>query len=1162
MNVRLARYFFVLAGALLLSLASYSQELPEFSMSDTTLTECQGILYDSGGENGLYGNDQNLTLVIDVNGPISVTFLSTMELDPGFDFITFYDGPSSASPQIGSYTGVVLPPNFTTSSGFLTIVFTSDGSGVYLGWALQWEAEVPPPIPPALSVPSSPLCNSSTFTTALSTPLPCELFDNATWQLSLEGQEVEIISAQPVCNNGITSSISVSVADPFTLNCPYNVELEIGIPDECGTIYIFNITTTFNVTSCISAASLEAADNTVCVDECTSLLAIPPGCFTYSYQWSNGLPPTAGPHIVCPSSTTTYSVQITEMETGQVTVETATLQVLSSAIITQGDTVCQSVDDIVLLTQSPGEWSGPGIWEEDSNVFDPDSAFAGNNDLIFVSQGCSDTVSFFVIPIQTDDITAACPGTDPFLLNASPSGGVWSGPFTTPSGIFDPSVAGSYEVVYTTPQCTDLLTVNVAPITGVFFLDTLCQSVLEDTLEFDPLGGYWTGPGIADSLNGIFIPGDAPPGLVELLYTINGCEQVFEVFIKEINIGPSFVTVCPAQEPLVWYDVEPLPTGGFWEGDGVIDTTTGLYDPASIPNDTYTSIIYYAPNGCSDTTFIYNITTDIGLDSAFLCLGSDPLELIESVVDHSPPYGGEWLGTATQQLDWDYWIFDPSVAGVGVYTLTYLENTCSDDLVVTVYPDQAPVSTASFCSNEEPIVFDQSNLQGDVWIGQGITDPSNGNFDPSLGEIGNSEVIWTSNGGCTDTIAVFIDEFFQAEITGLAPFYCFTDSLITFAGAPVDAVWSGDVTLPEINPAVLGEGLYTAILTYTGVLCNSADTVNFEVYPPLTAELTASDTLLCGGQGSTLQVVANGGNPNANYTYQWSDGGFPVSTHVASPQSTTTITVTTSDGCSDPAVNSVLLTVLPPIEVVLTTSDTLCFGEIGFATASALQPGNYEYNWNGTIGATIDVTAGSTQELTVVDLENGCEFDTSVFIPNFPPLSANFLINPNSGCVPYGERSSISFIDVSQNGVSGTWDFGNGQTAPYTPGSTPDQTYPGAGNYTITLSLENSGGCLDTATATLCILPEVPVFIPDIFSPNGDGNNDVFRLRGHGIIALEFLVYSRWGELVFSSKDINKGWDGTINGKPQPSGNYIYYIQASLNDGSVQELKGEVTLVR
>jgi gliding motility-associated-like protein len=151
---------------------------------------------------------------------------------------------------------------------------------------------------------------------------------------------------------------------------------------------------------------------------------------------------------------------------------------------------------------------------------------------------------------------------------------------------------------------------------------------------------------------------------------------------------------------------------------------------------------------------------------------------------------------------------------------------------------------------------------------------------------------------------------------------------------------------------------------------------------------------------------------------------------------------------------------------------------------------------------------------------------------------------------------------VSQNGVAGNWDFGNGQSAPYEPGNTPDQTYPGAGNYTVTLTLENSGGCLDTAFATLCILPEVPVFIPDIFSPNGDGNNDVFRLRGHGITNVEFLVYSRWGELVFSSKDINKGWDGTINGKPQPSGNYIYYIQASLNDGTVQELKGEVTLIR
>jgi len=328
------------------------------------------------------------------------------------------------------------------------------------------------------------------------------------------------------------------------------------------------------------------------------------------------------------------------------------------------------------------------------------------------------------------------------------------------------------------------------------------------------------------------------------------------------------------------------------------------------------------------------------------------------------------------------------------------------------------------------------------------------------------------------------------------------------------------------------------------------------------ATLTASDTILCNGQGSLLNVAATGGNPNVNYTYQWSDGGFPIATHTATPSATTTITVIVSDGCSDDAVNEVLLTVLPDIEITITASDTLCFGETGAITASVAGAGNFEYDWNGVLAQTIDANAGATQYLTVTDLDNGCVVDTFAVVPAYPPISAAFSINPNSGCVGYDERGDISFIDLSQNAVIGNWDFGNGQFAIYSPGNTPDQAYPSAGNFTITLVVQNIGGCADTATASLCILPEIPLFIPDIFSPNGDGKNDVFYLRGHGVDQLEFFIWSRWGELVFSSKDINQGWDGTINGKPQPSGNYIYNIRATLSDGSEQELKGEVALIR
>jgi gliding motility-associated-like protein len=146
--------------------------------------------------------------------------------------------------------------------------------------------------------------------------------------------------------------------------------------------------------------------------------------------------------------------------------------------------------------------------------------------------------------------------------------------------------------------------------------------------------------------------------------------------------------------------------------------------------------------------------------------------------------------------------------------------------------------------------------------------------------------------------------------------------------------------------------------------------------------------------------------------------------------------------------------------------------------------------------------------------------------------------------------------------VTGTWDLGGGIFEPYSLGTTPSLSYASAGQFTVTLIVENVGGCSDTSTVSICILPADPTFIPDIFSPNGDGNNDVFFVRGRGIIELDFRIYNRFGQQVFRSTNASVGWDGTQGGKPMPSGSYVYSATIKLADGTSQDAKGEVTLIR
>jgi len=92
--------------------------------------------------------------------------------------------------------------------------------------------------------------------------------------------------------------------------------------------------------------------------------------------------------------------------------------------------------------------------------------------------------------------------------------------------------------------------------------------------------------------------------------------------------------------------------------------------------------------------------------------------------------------------------------------------------------------------------------------------------------------------------------------------------------------------------------------------------------------------------------------------------------------------------------------------------------------------------------------------------------------------------------------------------------------------------------------------------------PEAVVYIPNIFSPNGDGQNDVFRVRGENIETLHIAVYNRWGNMVFEGSEPQATWDGTYKGKPCADGVYYYMVEIGFTGGKQEMRKGSVTLVR
>jgi len=94
------------------------------------------------------------------------------------------------------------------------------------------------------------------------------------------------------------------------------------------------------------------------------------------------------------------------------------------------------------------------------------------------------------------------------------------------------------------------------------------------------------------------------------------------------------------------------------------------------------------------------------------------------------------------------------------------------------------------------------------------------------------------------------------------------------------------------------------------------------------------------------------------------------------------------------------------------------------------------------------------------------------------------------------------------------------------------------------------------------ICDEPDIFVPNTFTPNGDGQNDILFVRGRNIASLEFLVFDRWGELVFTTNDAAHGWDGTFQGRPVDPAVFVYHLTAYCLDGQRYFTKGNVTVVR
>ena len=257
-------------------------------------------------------------------------------------------------------------------------------------------------------------------------------------------------------------------------------------------------------------------------------------------------------------------------------------------------------------------------------------------------------------------------------------------------------------------------------------------------------------------------------------------------------------------------------------------------------------------------------------------------------------------------------------------------------------------------------------------------------------------------------------------------------------------------------------------------------------------------------------------------------------------------------GC-DSILRTVRIAVYPKPALTVSPNKTICQGDSATLTASSL---NATIKWLGiSNGNSITVmpalkTVYTAQATSVT----GCT-NTATVTVDVQRFNLLLFANPNpviAGMITYLQTSANFPYQVL------SW-----QPFSFTNPAAINQNLVADSTTKIVVIAKSFTGCRDTASVELLVDPiGKNIFIPSAFTPNGDGKNDVLRVLGGEIKELDMKIFNRWGQVVFSTRERSGGWDGTLNGKAQPGGVYVYAVLLILKDGTVINKKGTVLLIK
>ena len=949
----------------------------------------------------------------------------------------------------------------------------------------------------------------------------------------------------------------------------------------------------------------------ICNGSGTTLTAS--GAATYTWSPATGLSATTGTSVTAsPTTTTTYTITGTSAA-GCVSSGTVIVTVNPIPTITVNNpNVC--LGNSVVLTAagaSTYSWSPATGLSATTGTSVTSTPLATTTYTISGTStaGCVGTGTSIVSITALADPTilpqpAVCQSAPIVNFTAVDAGGTWSATcgacINAATGDFDPSMAtvGVNTITYTIPgSCggtdTETITVNADADATINPAGPLCSTSGIFTMVPVQTGGTWSATcgACINTATGDFDPSLASIGINTITYTIGGpCGDVqtttIDVQSVTITSAPTTNALCNGGTGTITVNATGATSysidGGItFQASNVFTTVAGTYN-----------VIAQNALGCQATTTItISEPTPLVAPTSFTnetCFGA-----CDGIAGTAPsggtsPYFYSWSTGATGV---------PFISSLcsGTYTVNVSDNNgCAISASVTI---NGPVSvtitsvtpTAPLCNGgtDGSIIINASATATNFSIDGGATFQPSNTFTGLTAGVYTIEV--TDAGGCSATATTTITEPTAVTVTpGAGVTVCFgQNATITVTGAggtgPYTYAWTDALGNPvgasstiTVTPATVGVNVYTVSVTDVNGCGPVTTTVNVTMNPQLSVTASA-DQSICPGTSTGISAVGSGGN-GGPYTYTWTNN-VNTSTLSGADQtvtptaSSTTYTVTLTDGCGTPAITDVVIIswyALPAVNYSIDNNQgctpvVVTFNNLTAAGASPTITWDFGDGTTATGGSvTHSFTGAGCYDINLdITTTDGCSVDTTILnqICVFPYPVPDFTFSPNPTDV---FNTEISFTNMTIGGNNYAWNFAGLGTDNAT---NPSFTFPSTsgGEYEVCLFASNNQGCADSICHTVVIDDVFLLYVPNSFSPNGDGVNDIFLpiVQGFDPETLEILVFNRWGEVIFKSSSALIGWDGTHKGMKSKEDVYVWKVKAkkSVNEDVIERI-GNVNLIR